>query len=292
MHSLFIFNPVSGKKDGRNEKIGNYIQRLTQNGDTLEVYQTQGKGDAHRFLMECTKEYDRLVCCGGDGTLHEVINGVLDSKRDIPIGYIPMGSTNDYAKNLGINRKTALKCLEDGDMSAIDIGSMNGEYFNYVAAFGNFIGVPFHTPQQLKNSWGYFAYLMEGIKQLGELSPKHIRFCVDGEWHESDVIVGMITNTFSVAGVKNFKRQMVQLDDGKMEYLFIKYPKNLVEFQTILSLLLSEKIDERYMNYGQFSSMEMEMEGMEWTLDGEDGGIHDHVSLQIHAGAVNVIHKK
>ncbi len=293
MHSLLVFNPVSGRKEGKNERLGRMIANLTASGEEVTVYQTGGKGAAQECILRHAKEpFDRVICCGGDGTLHEVINGVLKSGWDVPLGYIPMGSTNDYAKNLGITTQTALHCIEEGAMSRIDVGCMNGEYFNYVAAFGLFTNVSIHTPQEMKNTLGYFAYLLEGVKQLTDIKSKEIRFCVDGEWQESDVLIGMVTNTFSVGGIKNFKSKQVQLDDGVMEYLFIKRPKNLLDLQNVITLLLNQRIDERYMNYGQFHELQMESEPMEWTLDGEDGGFHEKVNLVIHPGAIKIIHKK
>lgn len=293
MRNLLIYNPVSGRKEGKNERLGRIIGSLTTMGKEVTVCQTMGKGDAKASVLRHAGEnFDRIICCGGDGTLHEVINGVLDSGWDLPVGYIPMGSTNDYAKNLGITAQTALQCIEEGATSKIDIGCMNKEFFNYVAAFGLFTNVPIHTPQEMKNSLGYFAYLLEGIKQLTDIKPKQIRFCADGEWQESNVLIGMITNTFSVGGIKNFKSSQVQLDDGVMEYLFIKHPKTLMDLQNVITLLLNGKIDERYMHYGQFHRLQMESEPMEWTLDGEDGGFHEKVELVIHPGAIKIIHKK
>ena len=293
MHSLLIFNPVSGKKEARIERLGRIVSGLSEEGAEVTVYQTRGKGDAETYLKErYTPIYDRIVCCGGDGTLHEVINGVIRSDIDAPIGYIPMGSTNDYAKNLGITRNTAMKCLQEGAPGAIDIGCVNGEYFNYVAAFGAFTNVSFVTPQEWKNTLGYFAYLLEGIKQLTDITPKKIHFCVDGgECLESDVILGMITNSFSVAGMKNFNQDKVKLDDGKFEYLFIKFPKNILELQAAIASLLNGKIDGRYMYYGQFSKMTVECKGLEWTLDGENGGIADVTEIATCPGAVKIIHK-
>ncbi len=291
MHSLLIFNPVSGKKEGRLERLGNLITGLTEQGEELTVYQTREKGDGERYLAEHGGlSYDRVICCGGDGTLHEVINGMMKNGSRIPIGYVPTGSTNDYAKNLGITKDTALQCIKEGTPTSIDVGCVNGEYFNYVAAFGAFTNVSFVTPQQWKNTLGYFAYLLEGIKQLTDIAPKKIRFSVDGgEWQESEVILGMITNSFSVAGIKNFQKQQVQLDDGKMEYLFIKFPRNLLELQQTITALLGEKIEERYMHYGQFSGLQLESEGLEWTLDGENGGCVNSTEILTCPGAVRIL---
>ena len=293
MHSLLIFNPVSGKKEGRLERLGRLVLGLTDQGEELTVYQTKGKGDGERYLTRSgALPYDRVICCGGDGTLHEVINGMLKNGSRIPIGYIPTGSTNDYAKNLGITKKNALQCIKEGTPMTIDVGCVNGEYFNYVAAFGAFTNVSFATPQEWKNTLGYFAYLLEGIKQLTDIAPKKIRFSVEeGEWQESEVILGMITNSFSVAGMKNFQQKQVHLDDGKLEYLFIKYPRNLLELQQAITALLNERIDERYMHYGQFSTMKLEAEALEWTLDGENGGYRDLTEIVTCSGAVQIIHR-
>lgn len=292
MHSLLIYNPVSGKKEARAERLGRIVSGLSEQGQEVTIYQTQGKGDAEKYLMERYKEgYDRIVCCGGDGTLHEVINGIIRTGITSPIGYIPMGSTNDYAKNLGITKNTAMKCLKEGTPGNIDIGCLNGEYFNYVAAFGAFTNVSFATPQEWKNNFGYFAYLLEGIKQLTDISPKKIRFSADGgEWQESEVILGMITNSFSVGGMKNFNQNQVRLDDGKFEYLFIKYPKNILELQAAMTSLLNGKIDDRYIYYGQFSVLRLESEALEWTLDGENGGITDATVIKTCPGVVKIIH--
>ena len=292
MHSLLIFNPASGKKEARAERLGSIVCSLTEQGEVLSVYQTMEKGDAERYLTEqFTPVYDRIICCGGDGTLHEVINGVIRNGIKIPIGYLPMGSTNDYAKNLGITKENALQRVKEGTPGTIDVGCINGEYFNYVAAFGVFTNVSFVTPQEWKNNLGYFAYLLEGIKQLTDITPKKICFRADsGEWQESEVILGMITNSFSVGGMKNFQQGNVQLDDGKFEYLFIKYPHNLLELQATITSLLNGKIDERYMYYGQFSRIQLESEALEWTVDGENGGIADATEIVTCAGAVQMIH--
>lgn len=290
MHDLLILNPVSGKKELREERIGKIVTSLAQNGNEVTVCQTRGKGDAREYALSAPEGvYDRIVCCGGDGTLHEVINGLLRRSEQLTVGYIPMGSTNDYARNLGINKKNAIPCLAENHARYIDIGCLNGEYFNYVAAFGAFTGVSFNTPQQMKNTFGYFAYLLEGMKQLADVKPKHIRFCVDGTEREDDIILGMVTNAFSVAGMKNLNRNQVKLDDGQLEYLFIKYPKNFLELQTTIAQLLGEKVDERYMYYGQFSKMTMKSEPMEWTMDGENGGIHESVEITAVTRQIKIV---
>ena len=221
--------------------------------------------------------------------MHEVINGIAKSEKETVVGYIPAGSTNDYAKNLGLSPENAVDYIHQGFSTYIDIGRFNGTYFNYVAAFGAFTTIPFTTSQKLKNSLGYFAYLLEGVKQLNNLNPKHLRFQTADTGAEDDILVGMITNAFSVAGFKNVKPDETKLNDGKMEYLFIKMPKNLIELQLIITSLLNEQIDERFMYHGKFDWMELHSESMEWTLDGEDGGTHTNVEISVHSNIVKII---
>lgn len=289
-NNLMIYNPVSGKINEKENFLGEIITGLTDGGNLLSLYQTQGKGDAQTFISNYPIEsYNKIICCGGDGTLHEVINGIAASNKQATIGYIPTGSTNDYAKNLGINSDNAINYIRKGYASPIDIGNFNGEHFNYVAAFGAFTTIPFTTSQKLKNSLGYFAYLLEGIKQLNNITSKHMRFQTDQTGAEDDFLVGMITNAFSIAGFKNVNTGGTQLNDGKMEYLFIKMPQNLIELQLIITALLNDHIDERFMYYGKFTWMELHSEPMEWTLDGENGGTHSSAQISVHSDIVKII---
>ena len=292
MHTLLIFNPVSGKKEARIERLGRIVSGLSEDGAEVTIYQTQGKGDAEKYLMEAYQPvYDRIICCGGDGTLHEVINGVIRGGIKIPIGYIPMGSTNDYAKNLGISKNTAMKCIKEGTPGPIDIGCVNGEYFNYVAAFGAFTNVSFVTPQEWKNTLGYFAYLLEGIKQLTDITPKKIRFSVDGDaWLESEVILGMITNSFSVAGMKNFQQNQIKLDDGKFEMLLIPNPKTAVELQNLVMALLNQQYDSQGLVFRHVSSVHMETEeALPWSLDGEYAPSVPEINITNHQKALKML---
>ena len=287
--NLMIYNPVSGKMKEKDSFIGRLVQGLTDGGKLLAIYQTQGKGDAEDFVMRQPIDYDKVICCGGDGTLHEIVNGVAKTGKKSIIAYIPSGSTNDYAKNLGISNENAISCIFNGKITGIDIGEFNGEYFNYVAAFGAFTAISFTTSQKAKNLLGYFAYVLEGIKHLNEIKPKRVRFQTENTGAEDDFLLGMITNAFSVAGIKNMGTLGTKLNDGKMEYLFIKMPNNLIELQMIIVALLNENIDERFMYYGQFEWMEIHSEAMEWTLDGENGGVCESVDIRICPEKVKMI---
>ena len=289
MRVLLIYNPVSGKTGNKEEVIGNIIWKLNSMDTEVMSYQTKDKGDAVQYLLQANlKDYDMLVCCGGDGTLHEIVNAVMKLGIKIVIGYIPLGSTNDYAKNLDINEKNALLSIKNGKVGNIDIGNFNGEYFNYVAAFGAFTNVSFTASQQVKNSLGYLAYLLEGVKHISEIRSYHVKCKADKYMIEDDILIGMITNAISVAGVKS-KSHETKLDDGLLEYIFIKMPKNILDLQSIVMALLNSKVDERYMYYGKAKKFQIESEPMAWTLDGENGGVREFVEIDTYCRALSII---
>ena len=293
MHNLLIYNPVSGRANFKTEQLGKIIYELTCKGDELTVYQTQSKGDARRYLSGISPEqYDKIICRGGDGTLHEMVNGLMENHLDMPLGYIPSGSTNDYAKNLGINPRNAVQCIRQAYVHRIDIGNFNGEFFNYVAAFGAFTNVSFMTSQKVKNSLGYLAYLLEGVKHLSDIKPYHVKCQLDDKMIEDDVVVGMITNAFSVEGVKNKNDGKTKLDDGLMEYIFIKMPKNIMDLQTMVTSLVNYEVHEGLMYFGHSKSFRIQSDEMAWTLDGEAGGVFEDVEIHTHQQALKMIVKK
>lgn len=250
-HNLLIYNPVSGKTILKEEYLGRVIHNLTKDGDEITVYQTQKKGDASTYLKKIKFNYDKIICCGGDGTLHEVVEGLMNISERPVLGYIPSGSTNDYAKNIGITKENAISYIRTGNSKYIDVGKFNDKYFNYVAAFGAFTNVPFITSQKAKNILGYFAYLLEGVKHLSEIEAKHIQFQVDEKIMETDIVVGMVTNAFFVAGIINTGNSITKLDDGLMEYMFVKMPQSIIELQAIIASLVGGKIDDRFVYFGQ-----------------------------------------
>ena len=272
MRYLLIYNPVSGRENSRTTKLGNILMKLGKNGNELMVYQTQGKGDARRYLSLVREQYDMVIACGGDGTLHDVLNGVFQNHLCLPIGYIPLGSTNDFASGMGIHFRNAVELILRDCRKRVDVGRFNGEYFSYVAAFGTITSVSYSTPQNIKNSFGYMAYIIEGIKQITQMRSYRVRFQINQQEEEDDILIGIISNSLSVAGVKS-KKMNPSLDDGMMEYLFIKKPNHIIDLQTVVALLLQEKYDEKYMYYGKTSALSLHFEEeVEWTLDGEFGG--------------------
>ena len=248
------------------------------------IYPTQSYRDAYRKVQECnTEEYDLVVCSGGDGTLDEVVTGMMMRSDRLPIGYIPTGTTNDFANSLHIP-KQLLKAADNavnGEVFPCDVGRFNDDIFVYIAAFGLFTDVSYETRQEAKNVLGHLAYVLEGTKRLFNVPSYRIRFTHDGESIEDEFIFGMVTNSRSVGGFRSMIGKQVVFDDGLFEVTMIKTPKNPLELQEIVAALLIEQIDTKYMY--TFKSGEITFESLEeipWTLDGEYGGSHDEVTIR------------
>lgn len=279
---LFIFNPYSGKGLIKNYLV-EIVDTMVKAGYDVTIYTTQCQGDAIRKVAAEAQNYDRIVCSGGDGTLDEVMTGLLQSNADTPIGYIPAGSTNDFANSLMIPKHMvqAAKVAVEDNAFPCDIGYFNGDTFVYVAAFGVFTDVSYQTPQQLKNVLGHVAYILEGAKRLNDLSSYEMRFESNGQIIEDRFILGMVTNSISVGGFKGITGSDVKLDDGEFEVTLIKKPKNLIELNQILASL-TNLIDDTDLIY-TFRTKEIHFTSKEkipWTLDGEFGGEHEDLTIR------------
>lgn len=284
-----IYNPVSGISGSRGTRIGNALFRLGQSDGDIVVYQTKSKGDGEEYLRTHSDEkFEMIVVSGGDGTLHEIVNAIAKLGIDSVVGYLPAGSTNDYAKNLGISQRNSVENLLNPQIRELDLGRFNGEYFTYVAAFGLCTDIPYSTPQSLKNSMGYLAYLLEGAKELTDMKPIRMKCRTDKGMVEDTFVVGLITNALSVGGMKR-RGSNAKLDDGMMEYVFVKFPQNIIEVQNIVFRLLNSMFDEKYMYYGSSSSFVIDSEEMTWTLDGESSGqATSHVEIETCRNALKI----
>lgn len=246
---LFIFNPHAGKGQIKNHLV-DIVDMMVKAGFDVTIYTTQAQADATRKVVEEGAGYDRIVCSGGDGTLDEVMTGLMQAKLHIPIGYIPAGSTNDFANSLGIP-KEMLKAAERAvgqNRFPCDIGDFNSDTFVYVAAFGLFTEVSYKTSQQLKNIFGHVAYIMEGVKQLRDIPSFRMQVEYDGKVFQDEFIYGMVTNSVSVGGFKGMTGNDVKLDDGLFEVTLIRNPKNPIELNEILACL-TNMIDDSDLIY-------------------------------------------
>ncbi len=288
---MLVINPTAGKNRAR-DNVFMLIDYFFRHNYHVTVFPTQGKGDACRFVAEYAPHYDALVCVGGDGTLNEAVTGLMFSEkhRRPRLGYIPAGTTNDFANTLGISSEMEVSaeqfCI--GDAFRCDIGRFNGKYFTYVAAFGIFTEVSYETPQPLKNALGHAAYILEGVKSLASIQNYHLKITCDGEKTEGDFIYGQISNSTSIGGIMDIGHTGVQLDDGLFEVLIIRMPVNVIELNNIVSSLMFQKVeDSPYIFFRRAKSVTVVSETpLPWTLDGESGGSFSYSQAEIMPGAV------
>ena len=260
------------------------IDIFVKAGYEVTIYPTQSYRDAYRKVKEYnSKEYELLVCSGGDGTIDEVVSGMMTRRDRDPVGYIPTGTTNDFANSLHIP-KGLLKAADNavnGVVFPCDIGRFNQDTFVYIAAFGLFTDVSYETDQAMKNVLGHLAYILEGAKRIFNVPSYRIKVCHGGEEIEGEFIYGMVTNSRSVGGFRSMVGKQVIFDDGLFEVTLIKKPKNPLELQEIIAALLIEQIDTKYMDTFKTGYITFEsLEEIPWTLDGEFGGEHDYVEIE------------
>lgn len=273
----FIINLVAGRAT-IGYKLGEIIDEFNKNNYEVTVRITQNSDDASvQALYACDNGFDLLVCAGGDGTLSQCLYGIMQAERKIPIGYIPAGSTNDFARTLGIPKAPmeAVKWITEGEPVKCDIGGFNDKYFTYIVAFGAFTNVTYETSQQVKNILGHASYLLNGMTQLSTVRSKRMRIEYDDNVIEDDFVFGMVTNSASVAGLLSINDFL--LDDGMFEVTLIKKPTNIVQLQKIVHSLLniSEEIDKEYIKFfrtDKITFTSLSDEQISWTLDGEFGG--------------------
>lgn len=291
----FIYNPHSGKEQ-IGSKLNEIIQTLAERDNELTVVPTIGYLDAMERISNLADGYDMVVCSGGDGTLDEVVTGMMKrpKERRIPIGYIPAGTTNDFARSLEIprNMPEAARNAMTGTPFPCDIGSFNDDSFVYIASFGIFTDVSYSTKQEIKNVLGHMAYILEAMKSLYNIKSYKMKVSSEEMEFEGDFLFGMVTNSKSVAGFKGLVRSEVVFDDGVYEVTFIKRPRNPLEIQEILAALLNEELDSNYMY--SFRTRRLTIESTEmvpWTLDGEFGGEHQTVVIENNQKAVEILVK-
>lgn len=289
---LFIYNPTSGKGQVRH-RLAKVIDCFTAAGWLVTAYPTQCRGDAMRISRELGGSYDRVVCAGGDGTLSETVDGLMELKNPPELAFLPTGSTNDCAQNLRLParfEKAALVAAE-GNPSAMDVGRFNDRHFVYVAAFGAFTGVAYDTPQELKNTFGHMAYLMAGLGELTNLTPYHLRVEHDGAVIEDDFLYGMVCNTYSVAGVKALPADQVVLDDGLFEVLLVRKDVKLSDLTAALQALIrNAPMDTAAVITFQARKITITAENpLPWTTDGEYGGTYAVSKLENCCRALTVI---
>ncbi len=294
---LFIYNPHAGRGQVRG-KLAGVLNAFTRAGCLCTAYPTQGPGDAAHAAKELSAGYDRLAVCGGDGTLHEVVTGLMELPESArpPIGYLPAGTTNDYARNLNLPKsfEDMAALAATGEPRAVDIGRLGSHYFIYVAAFGAFTDVAYNTPQQFKNALGHLAYVLKGATELASLKSYHLRVEHDGGVEEGDYLYGRVANTVSVGGVLGLPPEEVALDDGLLEAVLIETPKTMAQLNaTILALAKQEfSTDSGVVGLHSARFHVACQERVPLTLDGEYGGSHKEGDILAVPGPVKIVYGK
>ena len=275
---LFVVNPKAGRTVIKSDLI-NIIEIFSNAGYAVEVYPTKGQEQTEQYVYENAERFDLVVCAGGDGTLDNTVGGIMMLERKIKkrvhMGYIPCGSTNDYARSLKISLDPiqAAKDIVEGDICHVDVGKLENTFFIYVAAFGAFTEISYSTPQNLKNALGHAAYVMEAGKSVLNMKSYNMKVLFDDDEVEGNFVYGQITNSLSIGGFKNFGSKNMSFSDGKFETVLIKTPENPLELQRIINSLLMDDLSDEMIVFRESSRVVIKSkEEVPWTVDGEYGG--------------------
>lgn len=298
---LFIVNPSAGRTTIKN-KLFEIIEMFSDYDYETVIRPTKKEHDARDIAFQECSKYDLIVCAGGDGTLDETVTGLMMANSQTPLGYIPCGTTNDFAKSLGIPKDPvrAARRAVRYEPHAIDIGSMitTGEagqkqdYFVYIATFGAFTEVAYSTPQDMKNIMGHTAYMVEALKSIMSLKSYAVTVTTDNETITGNYIYAMVCNSNSVAGFRPIAAKNVEFDDGLFEVVLITYPKTPLELQSIItSILMNEENTEFIKSFKTNKVTFHSEEAIPWDIDGEYGGDHTDVTIEVHDKAIEFVRK-
>lgn len=292
--NLIIMNPCSGKKKA-NKFLTDIVDTFTKDGYMNTVLTTLKQGDGTDYVKAYGGDYDLITCIGGDGTFNEVVAGLLENDIDVPIGYIPAGSTNDFASSLNLSSGIvkAAQDIVNGEIVPLDIGSFNGRKFSYIASFGAFTQTSYATSQNLKNMLGHLAYILEGAASITSIRPEHLKIEADGKVYEGDYIFGAISNSTSFGGVLKINPEYVDMSDGKFELLLVKAPKNPIDLTEIIYMLSNQDYNSGMLTFINADKFKIHAnEKMAWSLDGEyQEGCQDIFVENLHH-AIDVIINK
>ena len=292
---LFVLNPYAGTRKA--SKVLPEILSVFNRADfDVRVYVTAQQGDGIQAVKTMAADMDMVVCCGGDGTFNETVTGLMQAGLSLPVGYIPAGSTNDFAASLHLSSdcEEAARQIVEGEPYLYDAGKFGERYFSYVASFGAFTKASYSTPQSVKNLLGHVAYILEGMQELSQIRKHHVKLTLDtGEVLEDDYVFGAICNSTSVGGVMTLDPNQVDLQDGKFEVLLVRAPKTLQEISESLLAVQKQQYNNAMMTFRNASRITVEADPeMPWTLDGEKEEGHDVVEVQNLHQAIQIIRKE
>lgn len=290
---MLIVNPSAGR-GGYRYYFGEAMKTLADGGFRTELFFTGGPEDATEFARAYAAEFDAVACVGGDGTLSEVIGGLMQIPNPPPIGYIPMGTTNDVASTIGLPKNDtigAARRIVEGTPHPFDVGGFGKDrYFAYIAAFGAFTEVSYATPQDQKRALGHLAYVLQGAQQLGKIEKLPVRVEYDNGVFEGELVYGSMSNSTSVAGIVHLRDEMVSLGDGMSELVLVQDPGTIDAYGEMITAVLTRSFDSRYLKVIQTRHARFIFDRpVAWTRDGEDGGKHRELELCNYHAPVRLI---
>ncbi len=290
---MLIVNPSAGR-GGYRYYFGEAMKTLADGGFRTELFFTGGPEDATEFARAYAAEFDAVACIGGDGTLSEVIGGLMKIPNPPPIGYIPMGTTNDVASTIGLPKNDtigAARRIVEGTPHPFDVGGFGKDrYFAYIAAFGAFTEVSYATPQDQKRALGHLAYVLQGAQQLGKIEKLPVRVEYDDGVFEGELVYGSMSNSTSVAGIVRLPDEMVSLGDGMSELVLVQDPGTIDAYGEMITAVLTRSFDSKYLKVIQTRHARFIFDRpVAWTRDGEDGGKHRELELCNYHAPVRLI---
>ena len=290
---MLVINPNAGK-GGYKNNLAEALKTLDNGGYRTTLYFTSGPGEATELVRHFANKYDALACMGGDGTLSEVVSGMVKLSSPPPLGYFPMGTTNDVARTLNLPVNDALSAamrMLNGKPHDFDVGLFGDDkYFAYIAAFGAFTDIPYVTPQDQKKWLGHLAYVLQGAQQLNKIEPIHAVIEHDNGVIEADFLYGSMSNSTSVAGIMKLPEQLVCLGDGMSELVLVKNPAKIAALPQMLESVISQRFDNENILVLHTTKAKFSFDApVSWTRDGEDGGRLTHIELSNIPRAVQLI---
>lgn len=288
---LVILNPRAGRMQA-GRRLGELLPLLESDGVIAELLETKAAGEARAAVASRAGEFCRVVCIGGDGTLNEVLSGMLEAGQNVPIGYIAAGSTNDFAASHGISRDIlqAARDIVSGVPTPIDVGMFNGRCFAYTASFGAFTRASYAAPQAVKNAVGHLAYIFEGIRDIANIRPYAVTVEAEGEVRSGEFIFGMVGNSTSMGGVLRLDPKQIDLHDGKFEVMLVRKPQHIGQLIAAAVALQSQNYDNELLCFFKAAHLRISAPGdMDWTLDGEFQPGAEHIEIRNLHDAVRLI---
>ena len=291
---LFIMNPFAGQKRA-NRQLSDLLLMFTKAGYDVITHMTTGPGSAAQTVERLAGDMDLVVCCGGDGTFNETVSGLLNTGTQVNLGYIPAGSTNDFAASLKLstNILQAAQDILEGQPTPYDVGKFGTRYFSYVASFGAFTRSSYIVPQNIKNALGHTAYVLGGIQELSQIRKEHVRMEIDGQVVEDDFLFGAICNSTSIGGILTLDPKQVDMGDGVFEILLVRAPRNLTELTECLLALQDQTYNCAMITFRSAKSIKIYADPeMSWTLDGEREEGHEQVHVENLHHAIRLMQRK